>query len=39
LGFRQANLKEGKKQLAPLDRKQKECACIAKVEENSNGKQ
>lgn len=39
LGFRQAKPKEGKKQLAPFDTKQKECACIAKVEENPNGKQ
>jgi hypothetical protein len=38
LGFRQTNPKEGKKQLAPLDTKQKECACIVEVQENPNGK-
>jgi len=39
LGFRQANPKRKKKQLAPLDMKQKECTCITEVEENPNGKQ
>jgi hypothetical protein len=31
--------KKKKKQLAPLDMKQKECTCITEVEENPNGKQ
>jgi hypothetical protein len=38
MSFRLIDPREGKRQLAPLDTKQKECARIAKVKESPNGR-
>jgi hypothetical protein len=38
MSFKLVDPREGKRQLAPLDTKQKECACITKVKESPNGR-